>query len=253
MITNNENDRRIIKETYDYFNKNAYSIQEMSIDNIYVCNDIQNDINIFLNNDHINKQCNGHTIYKNAKKTEDIIILVELRENMPDNIITLFHEFIHVYDIKLFLQKYHTLDNDYFYAYTVWSEFHACYISEKLLIEYYKNNGIPNIINDFLSTKEEQINEILKYIRIAHNREMSIFDKMNIFAKLFLFGYYEDCGYHFVYEFIDHFYNDLEDRIKNYNITNYLYQCLENDFNIDTITYFKELIFVKDISDSSTS
>lgn len=127
-----------IKKAFDYFNNNLYDISFFNCDNIYITNDFENDAELFF--DSTNKisfqNTHGMVILPN-NIVEKVIILISVdKEFSQPNICSLFHEFVHIYDLNHFLCEYTDYnyttieDHNLFPFYRNWSEFKAYAYSE---------------------------------------------------------------------------------------------------------------------------
>lgn len=180
---------------YNYFCSHVSDISFLTIDNIYLCNDISSDIKNF-GYTTTNFQGKACTLFPN-EIIESMIVLLEVSsDDNYSNINALFHELVHVDDYKVFANRFcgGTVEDicfdEKYKAYHLWSEFHASMFSEINSLNYCDYILNVQSIPDYLEHQEEGLSV---YIEHCHQKIQDgmwgLYDLFLLFGKFGGFDY----------------------------------------------------------------
>lgn len=129
---------KLIKEIYTYYNQNISPLNFSYIENIYVSNNIVEDIKQFYVEEYTSNDL-GLTIYPNQINTK-IIILIKEPSNPYDFTRVLLHELTHMCDYINYASYYHNglienfEDDLLIHIHMLYSEFHAQTLDELIAL-----------------------------------------------------------------------------------------------------------------------
>lgn len=132
---------KLIKEIYTYYNQNVSSLDFSYIENIYISNNIIEDIKQFYPDQYTSNDL-GITIYPNCINSE-IIILITEQSNSYDFTRILLHELTHMCDYINYANYYHNglignFENDLLiHTHMLYSEFHSQTLDELTALTIY--------------------------------------------------------------------------------------------------------------------
>lgn len=199
MILSKEGEyNHFLLSVYEYFNENIYNVTFLNFDNIYLTDNIAEDLPLFGVNHDALEELQACTVTPNDVVSE-MVILIDT--HCVDTFIiakSLVHELIHVYDFKEFAHKYtaglieNINSHDLFEAYRFFSEFKAFGYSElyclKLADEMYNTNNLDYIVN--LSKKQFLSERIYLKRETFLKYGMSPYDLSRLFGEFLFFDLY---------------------------------------------------------------
>ena len=208
-------------------NTKGYNLSFLNLDDIYFCDNIREDILLFK------KQYNNNGIGAMILDSNNkISVLINIQDDEYYNIVTIIHELIHAYDVYNFSLHYNidicnveTFDKDKYLTYMIWSEFHAFFISELFVIEYLKMTSNIDVTKIYLDNQNQILeNHADNFYNKSLNHNITIYDFVSFFSKLYLYDYLNDTinSDQSVFQYYKNqfFYNALADSVEK------LYQIL---------------------------
>lgn len=181
----------VVNDVYDYFNKNIYTINNFSVEQIWFSNAIENDVYKYCSENTSDAQ--GATSVTNDECPKLVIILQD-NLNEYDLIKVLIHEMVHAYDFTEYFEIYHNgipghyITDKLGFAFTLYTEFHAQYLDELRAYFYLddKHNS-KNFISFFYSSYTDSLNTFVNTLSYnSNNTPIEIRTVFVLLAKLFV-------------------------------------------------------------------
>ena len=184
------------KNRYDHYSKYLHDISEFDFNNIYICDNIHEELPNFGIYDWM-MEIRGATILPNTIIDDQVVLIQVSREYSFEDTSALFHELTHVYDNIQYANYYNNgvvkdfRGMPFFETYLYYSEFHAFYVADYETIRYYEKSKNSNLIDAFFSSQTDYFNSVANWFRTATiNISSFIYNMFIVFGRFYTLDIY---------------------------------------------------------------